>query len=81
MIGALELVDDDARAVAAIERRHELELLGRLLEERSRSIPPPPPASPIVLADERTRRRLADVMRLVAEAIERHDTQPSEVPL
>lgn len=43
----LDLTDDrheatDAAAVAAIERRHELVLLDRLLEERARPVPPPP---------------------------------------
>lgn len=71
----------DHEAVEAIERQQELVLLGRLLEERTRRIPPPPasPAQPTDLGDERLRRRLAAVMRLVAEAIQRHDEQPEPV--
>lgn len=53
---------DDAEAVSAIERRHELELLDRLLEERSRPVPP----APVTTHHHPQRQDLIDVMRLLA---------------
>lgn len=54
----------DADDVAAIERRHELVLLDRLLEERGRPVPPPPPPfDPVV------KGRIERLMRTIAEGV------------
>lgn len=60
---------DDTEAVAAIERRHELELLDRLLEERSRPVPAPPKPPPKRRRDQAQRQELIDLMQLIAEVL------------
>lgn len=55
----------DGERVAAIERRHELMLLDRLLAERRRPVPPPP-----VPDDPAVKRQLAGLMSSIAAALE-----------
>ena len=56
----------DERRVAAIERRHELALLDRLLDERTRPVPPPPRPE---VHDPTLRNDLIELMGLLAEAV------------
>jgi hypothetical protein len=53
----------DERRVQAIERRHELRLLDRLLNEAARPVPAPPVVRYI---DPTLRRLLLDLMLLIA---------------
>lgn len=57
----------DERRVQAIERRHELRLLDRLLDEAKRPIPPPPRSPlPSAASAQATRSLLIQVMTLLA---------------
>lgn len=55
----------DEQEVAAIERRHDLALLDRLLAERARPVPPPPaPGPPAAI-----RGLLVALMLTIAEGV------------
>ena len=64
----------DAEQVAAIERRHELALLDRLLDEATRPVPAAPPSREEY--DETLRNDLIELMELLAEVV--HTDYPNQ---